>query len=276
MTRQRRGSRVVIESVPSDLYSIAPHKLMRDPTVKPGAKLAIQWLAGQDADWVVYAAQGAKDMGVKPHTFAQWLELAAQTRYLRRVPTGEHDTQGHPTFVYHVILDPAQQPVPENGSGHAAPMPKTGSGQCRKAADKKNKKEEHKDSLTRGEDTHPLAEPSTPASLFGAFWSVYPKKVAKQPAQKNWDRAIKAGADPQVIIAGAKTYAAAMEGKDRQYLKSPDGWLAAARWDDELPPAGQGGRAEAHGRWEVKPSLGTEFMPRLEPTWDTTGRRLAQ
>lgn len=69
---------------------------------------------------------------------------------------------------------------------------------------------------------------------FAAFWAVYPKKVAKPAARKNWDRAIRAGADPAAIIAGAERYAKS-DGVARGFVKHPQGWLTDERWTDEQP-----------------------------------------
>lgn len=71
---------------------------------------------------------------------------------------------------------------------------------------------------------------------FDEFWQVYPRKVAKPAAVKAYAKAVDAnGAD--TIIAGAKRYAAAMDGKDAQYVAHPASWLNAERWADDLGPA---------------------------------------
>lgn len=74
-----------------------------------------------------------------------------------------------------------------------------------------------------------------PPDLFDEFWSAYPQKVGKVAARRNFDRAVKAGADPGDIIAGAKRYAAS-ENVRRGYVKHPQGWLTDGRWADEAQP----------------------------------------
>lgn len=79
------------------------------------------------------------------------------------------------------------------------------------------------------------SSPATPSKDFDAFWAVYPKKVAKQAAIKVWNRITKT-VDAEQIIGGAISYAehVAAERIERQFIKSPDGWLTAGRWEDDL------------------------------------------
>ncbi len=77
--------------------------------------------------------------------------------------------------------------------------------------------------------------PSSPGGdAFDEFWAVYPKKVGKPSAKKNFDRAVKAGADPGEIIAGANRYAVSVAGKESGFIKHPQGWLTDGRWSDEV------------------------------------------
>jgi len=88
-------------------------------------------------------------------------------------------------------------------------------------------------------EAHSSAKPSAP-DLFDEFWSAYPKKVAKLAAKKRWDALVKRGTDPLEIIAGAVAYAREKRETDPQYVKQPDGWLSAGRWQDEpMQPAGR-------------------------------------
>lgn len=80
----------------------------------------------------------------------------------------------------------------------------------------------------------PARKPETRNALFDDFWSIYPKKVGKEAARKNFDKAVKAGADPAAIIDGARRYAAAVAGRDSRYTKHAQGWLTDGRWSDEI------------------------------------------
>lgn len=84
----------------------------------------------------------------------------------------------------------------------------------------------------------PPVEPPTSApadDAFARFWSAYPKKVSKQAARKVWDRKIKT-TDPEDIIRGAETYARFVKAErtERRFMKDPDGWLNAGKWEDEI------------------------------------------
>ena len=75
-------------------------------------------------------------------------------------------------------------------------------------------------------------------SGFDEFWEVYPKKVGKQAALKNWKK-LKCDDNADHIISKAKEFAESVKGQDRQYIKHPQGWLTDGRWDDELEPCSQ-------------------------------------
>src|SRR5690606_1608643 len=55
-------------------------------------------------------------------------------------------------------------------------------------------------------------------ALFEDFWNAYPRKIAKKEAMKKFAKAVKDGTDPNTIIAGAKTYAASVVGKEQKYV----------------------------------------------------------
>jgi uncharacterized protein YdaU (DUF1376 family) len=94
----------------------------------------------------------------------------------------------------------------------------------------------------RQPNLNPLPLPSPSISItrviditFTAFWTAYPKHVAKQSAIKAYQAALKKGISPDVISAGALRYAKHVEGKDTKYIAHPSTWLNAGRWEDELP-----------------------------------------
>jgi hypothetical protein len=89
---------------------------------------------------------------------------------------------------------------------------------------------------TEEEEKNSCSAKPSEADLFDEFWSVYPKRVAKQAARRRWDTLIRRGTNPTEIIAGARTYAQQVHGTDPQFIKQPDGWLNAGRWEDETPP----------------------------------------
>ena len=66
---------------------------------------------------------------------------------------------------------------------------------------------------------------------------------------KKFAKAVKDGADPSTIIAGAKTYATSVVGKEQKYVAHPTTWLNQGRWEDETEePAPTMSNAEAADR----------------------------
>lgn len=80
-----------------------------------------------------------------------------------------------------------------------------------------------------------LKESASSDDAFNRFWAIYPRKVAKKAARTKWDTAIKT-TDPEQIIEGAKKYAkkCELERTEKNFIKQPDGWLNAGRWEDEI------------------------------------------
>lgn len=66
---------------------------------------------------------------------------------------------------------------------------------------------------------------------FDAFWQIWPRKVARKDAEKAWAKAVRR-AKPDVIVAGARSYAASMKGKQPEYIKHASSWLNGDRWED--------------------------------------------
>ncbi|TVL89814.1 helix-turn-helix domain-containing protein [Streptomyces sp. SAJ15] len=93
----------------------------------------------------------------------------------------------------------------------------------------------HKDSSSPAAQTD---EPKGELHLeaFGAFWTVYPKKRAREEAKKAWIAAIKRGAEPKHIVNAAQAYARERFSQDPKYTKFPATWLNKGCYDDEPDP----------------------------------------
>lgn len=91
------------------------------------------------------------------------------------------------------------------------------------------------------DSSSPAAQTDEPAEdlhleAFGAFWTVYPKKRAREEARKAWIAAIKRGANPQHIVTAAQGYAQERRDQDPKYTKYPATWLNKGCYDDEPDP----------------------------------------
>jgi hypothetical protein len=87
------------------------------------------------------------------------------------------------------------------------------------------------------------------ANFFDEFWKVFPKREGanpKHPARKAFLTAVKAGTDPQAIIAGARAYAVNPETKPgTPYVPQAVTWLHQRRWEDQSRPQGRSAQAIA-------------------------------
>lgn len=70
-------------------------------------------------------------------------------------------------------------------------------------------------------------------STFDEFWSLYPRRVAKRAALKEWEREMRAGTDPAEIIRGLRRQLPCLSQKDQQFIPHARTWLHQGRWEDE-------------------------------------------
>lgn len=87
-------------------------------------------------------------------------------------------------------------------------------------------------------------------AAFAEFWNAYPSRSPhpnpKKPALQKFTAAVKAGADPAVIIDAVRQYATAIEQAktDPKYVCQAQTWLGQQRWNDQqaaTSPQQQGG-----------------------------------
>jgi len=102
---------------------------------------------------------------------------------------------------------------------------------------KKEKKERKKKERISTEQVSGQAVPKPP-DRFPDFWAAYPKRDGSNPptpAKKKFVAAIKSGVDPEVIIAGARRYAAQLAAKNAvgsPYVAQAVTWLHQRRWEE--------------------------------------------
>lgn len=86
---------------------------------------------------------------------------------------------------------------------------------------------------------NPNPNPKARAELFARFWDAYPKKKAKQEAQKAWDK-LKPGEElAEMIIAAVYRLAATQDWTKEggRYIPYPATFLNGRRWEDDAGPA---------------------------------------
>lgn len=77
---------------------------------------------------------------------------------------------------------------------------------------------------------------------FEQFWAEYPRAEGRARALRAWQNLIRAGGDPEAIIAGARRYARSRAaepdpGDRHRFTAMPARWLSEERWRDAAPPA---------------------------------------
>lgn len=115
--------------------------------------------------------------------------------------------------------------LPEKKSDHGQPSdsPKADSGRLEVEVDVKNN------------NTSRASVDALPDG-FAEFWEAYPRKKAKQAAEKAW-RKLKPDARLQAEIrAGLERYRASVQRSDPQHIAHAASWLNGRRWEDEPDP----------------------------------------
>ncbi len=72
-------------------------------------------------------------------------------------------------------------------------------------------------------------------NYFSIFWNSYGYKVGKREAKKAYEKAIKGGATPGMILEGVRLYQldCQKKGVEAKFIKHPSTWLNGAHWQDE-------------------------------------------
>lgn len=73
--------------------------------------------------------------------------------------------------------------------------------------------------------------------MFERFWQLYPRKVGKLAARREWERAVRTaqveGQTAEDILRGVERYRGEVADKDVQFICHPRTWLHQGRWMDE-------------------------------------------
>ena len=85
----------------------------------------------------------------------------------------------------------------------------------------------------------------TAAADFDAWYSGYPKKVAKGAAKKAFEAA-RQKVDLETLTKGRDAYVKAVKDADKKFIKNPATWLNGECWDDEYEV-----KAEEVSQWDL-------------------------
>lgn len=80
----------------------------------------------------------------------------------------------------------------------------------------------------------PRTNPEAEHPDFAAWYAAYPRHTARRKASQAYQAAIKRGASPEALLAGAKAYSG-LPDREPRFTKHPATWLNQDCWLDEQP-----------------------------------------
>lgn len=103
-------------------------------------------------------------------------------------------------------------------------------------------------------------------STFHLFWEAYPKKVAKQDAQRAWKKNKLYDHTERILTDLALRKTNNWLGKDKQYIPNPATYLDGERWNDELTEGKKNVSTKTDKSNIVKNRLRQEYLESLNAT----------
>lgn len=103
--------------------------------------------------------------------------------------------------------------------------------------------------ITEGRKAAPSTATSSVVSGFDAFWKIYPRRVAKQAAEREWTRLSPDAELQQTILKAVEQQRTCPQWvkEGGQFIPHARTWLSQKRWEDEPEPTGarisEGGRS---------------------------------
>ena len=163
------------------------------------------------------------------HRIVSWLRWNKSAAEMRRESTRDRERKANP-----VTSDDDGTDTGNDAGSHAGTATGNDAGlpDAVARAEQKQNTDQKQNQTTRSA-TSSLAD-------FDAFWGIYPKKAGGTvDAHKAFVKAVSL-ASLDVVLAGAKRYAADPNLPDRQFIPNPATWLNQGRWDDDpcAPAAG--------------------------------------
>lgn len=195
----------------------------------------IQFRAGTDGWWEADQERVQQDTRLSEHQLRRALKVLREAGYVETRRQSPYD----PTLKYRVILaeTPATTVTEESSITSPEESPSVN--------------EDFTDTVTEDFTLTPSSknieeqkqEPPLPPkggnvamvdSSFDEFWKAYPRKDAKQPARKKWERLLKKH-DAGMLIHAAVNYRqwCEREGKANELILLPTTWMNQERWNDE-------------------------------------------
>ncbi|WP_291475726.1 helix-turn-helix domain-containing protein [Corynebacterium sp.] len=231
MTRVTQGPR------PEDDFTLVSNTLMRDPDLTDRAKAVYLYMRSHRTGWQLNTSTIAEALGRSRNTVMSAINDLIEAGYVERIQ-GRVNGGMFSTIEYVVHASPRCVNSEQRSDG--VQELSTGCSNIEQASVQKlstncSNIEPHK--KTRNKTKEKTREnTSAYPDEFETFWRAYPKKTGKKAALRRWREAVKT-TDPALITAKAAEYARSVAGTEKRYVKNPEGWLSAGRYEDEFEPA---------------------------------------
>lgn len=212
--------------------------------VKPPARWLMVHIADRaDRDtWDCFPSHKtlAEDAGMSPRAVLDLLFVLEEAKLITRTPRYRPDGKRSTDLItlnsgYAITAGPADRSIRADRPQHSTPN------------DTKAAAQNLVTEPGKGTDLV-LREPEP----FDAWWSAYPRKMAKVAARKAWARVpaslAKTGLTLSDLMERTRAFADHVVGKDPEHIAHPATWLNGERWNDELPA-----RSQTDGRTTNRP-----------------------
>lgn len=201
-------------------FTQIPNEWVRDARLSFKARGLLTLLMSHTPGWNMSVRSIARYNHVGINQVKSAVEELEQFGYLTRSQKQSRNPESGTFADFEwTTTDPCQNPV----------TVKTADGK----RDTKNTNTKEEQSLENNQRTNAQDELER---LFEEFWQIYPRKVGKQAARREFVRALKK-VDAETLIAGARRFATDPNlPYDKTFVAHARTWLSQGRWDDEPMP----------------------------------------
>ncbi|UVK59786.1 RepA-like replication initiator [Gordonia phage Aleemily] len=228
-------------SVPATSFTMVPNHVIRDPRLSPKARLLWIYLLSHRDGWELSVARIAEDNGISKDAVSSGTKELRAAGYLRmnRIT----DARGHVVTWEYIVCDPGpgnpDQENPDTGN------PDTENQDAKENQSSKDQRKENQPLVSRRSTAGSAAKGRKPQAKkftdytpeFEAWYSAYPRHVAKRPAFLAFVEAIKR-VGLEELMAATRSYAEVRKGQPADKTPHPASWLNADRWLDDTSDAG--------------------------------------
>lgn len=222
-------------------FTQIPNSLIVDNQLSNGAKMVAIYLFSKPDNWEVNNADIMKNLDIaRRETIANYWKELIKTGWITRVKKcGEGSICGG--YDYNLNIAKNEDDVLINSTSPCTEKPYTPhvrKNRTHNNTDLNNNTEYEK---TTGKKDVAISEKPKVESQFDDFWLAYPKRDGsnpKHPAKLKFDLAVKAGANPDLLIDAAKRYSqhCTKSGSfGTEYVKQAVTWINQKCWEDDLP-----------------------------------------